>query len=153
MYWIKTPDLVLVSLLLILKTFNTILTYFMPLFSFYTHWKTSGNLLLSDVFWGYRKRPVAWKRLSILVFYLLLKFWTGIPLLGKKYGNYQTEYEKSYTWNFYLEHIFSRDFDAAMTRLKWSMWYTKRKFSRVNSKFLSSFVFIYGVNLKVSINI
>ena len=144
MYWIKTPDLVLVSLPLILKTFNTILTYFMPLFSFYTHWKTSGNFLL---------KPVTWKRLSKLVFYLLLKFWKGIPLLGKKYGNYQTQYEKSYTWNFYLEHIFSRDFDAAMTRLKWSMWYTKRKFSHVNSKFLSSFVFIYGVNLKVSINI
>ena len=39
-----------------------ILTHFMPLISFYTPWKHQ----LSDVFRGYRKRPVAWNGLKKL---------------------------------------------------------------------------------------
>ena len=38
---------------------HEILTCFMPLVSFYTPLKTSENQTFSDVFRGYRKRPVA----------------------------------------------------------------------------------------------
>ena len=44
-----------------------ILTHFMPLVYFdapWKHQKTSENLCFSDVFRGYRKRPVAWNGLS-----------------------------------------------------------------------------------------
>ena len=38
----------------------------MPLVSFNTPWKTSENQSFSDVFRGYRKRPVAWNGLTVL---------------------------------------------------------------------------------------
>ena len=44
------------------------LTHFMPLVFFLYPLKTSENLWLSDVFRGYRKRPVAWNGLILLFF-------------------------------------------------------------------------------------
>ena len=42
--------------------FNT-LSHFVSLVSFFTPWKKSENQRFSDVFRGYRKRPVAWNGL------------------------------------------------------------------------------------------
>ena len=53
------------------------LTHFMPFVSFYTPLKTSENQRFSDVFRGYRKRPVAWNGLTfpIITYYYSYDIW------------------------------------------------------------------------------
>ena len=70
------------------------LTRFMPLVSFDTTLKTSENQRFSDVFRGYRRRPVTWNRLTGTARSVQIRsyFWSVFSPNAGKYGPEITPY-------------------------------------------------------------